>query len=40
MTAFSMREEDGLLRVEAIGPQGEELGLTLSLRSMKGGEDR
>ena len=40
LTAFSMWEEDGLLRVEAIGPQGEKLGLTLSLRSMKGGEDR
>ena len=40
LTAFAMREEDGLLRVEAIGPQGEELGLNLSLRSMKVGEDR
>ena len=37
LTAFSMREEDSLLRVEAIGPRGR-VGLTLSLRSYRRGE--
>ena len=35
LSAFSVREEDGLLLVEATGPQGQELGMTLALRTQE-----